>query len=971
MKTLYTIILCCSMTFSLSFSQTITSAASGNWSDGATWGGGTAPTFVNDVVISSGHTLTIDGNTAQCNNLTFGDATAHLAMGTSSSILSVYGNFTLASLAGSGATATATLTGDVVTSIDITAGGSGYVSVVVAVSGGGGSGLTATAILSGGVITSVTINNGGSGYTSAPTINLYPTHSVFSAWPSGAKIKFTGSTAIQTLTGWSPNAFSTSFNEMVVNKASGKVVAGAATNMRFGLGDTLDVIAGTFELGSTDDIEGRTYSGSSSSPAIIVRSGAVFNMIGSTSHIRRGSNTGEETSKIGKMTVYGTAMLAAGSSSKVNLSGIDIENGGIVEMATGRGTSASSYLNPGMITVKNGGTFKNSLSTTNFWFPNTTTPTSVIVNSGGEYEVAASSTTLPSGGITQNSGSSFRFSSGSATTLPATITSYKTLILSGAGAKTLSSSITIDEALQLSGSFTTLGLSTFALTYNANAVLRYGASGQATAQTTKVTEWPASGGPQNVQIYNTGGVTLHDNRTISGILTLTSGTFDNNGPTDDKVLTMGNGATISRAKGALSAAPTFASTINLAYTSSLENVTTNVEIPAASSVLNNLSLTSSQGVTLGGNITVNGILSFGSSAGKITTNANTVTIASTGSVSGEAVGRYVVGNLFTSRSVGTVASTFGGIGFSLASGTDDLGTVSVTRIAGSSGITTVNTNQSIARKWTIASDNPPTGGRDVTFSWVSTDDNSKIFSGTNFAQAWRYNGSTWSAVGSSTDVSASDPRSLTVNTTSFSDWTVSDVNAPLPVEIMEFTARRKSGNIELSWKTATEVNNFGFEIERRSNVVEKMTHDNWIVLGFIEGNGTINTPQEYSFVDRNMDVAQYAYRLKQIDRDGHFSYSPLVEVSAGKFPAQFDLYQNFPNPFNPSTSIKFMIPTGNFVTLNVFDALGRNVSVLVNEWKDVGEYTVRFDGSTISSGLYFYQITAGNYSTVKRMLLIK
>ena len=603
----------------------ISSAGSGDWSSNSTWVGNLVPTSANDVIIGIGHTVTIDDGNAACNNLSFSDATAHLAMGLSSSILSVYGNITLAPLVGSGATATAVLTGDVVSAINVDNGGSAYLAVVLAFSGGGGTGLTANATVAGGVVTGITVTNGGSGYTTAPTVNIFPTHTIFTAWPAGAKIKFTGS-ANQTLSGWSTAAFTTSFDEIIIDKSAGKVSTGTS-NMRFQIGKSMEIINGTFELSSTDDIEGRSYNGSASSPTITIQAGATFNMVGSSSHIRRFSNLTEEASKIGKMTVYGTANLGSSSSNRINFGGIDIESGGIVEMATGRSTAASTF-NPGVITVKSGGTFKNSLSTTNFWYNNLTIPPAVIINSGGEYEVAATSTMLPQGGITQNNGSSFRYSSSGITSMHSGIPSYKTLILSGAGSKSLGVNTSIEEALQLSGTFTNLSLNGFTLTYNTAARLRYGAFGQATAQTTKDAEWPALGGPQNVQIYNTGGVTLHDNRTIPGTLTLTLGQFDNNGSADDKVLTLGDGATISRAKGSLSSAPIFGTSVNISYTSALENVTTGNEMPSTSSVLNNLEYISTQGVTLGGNVTVNGTLAFSAGASSITTNANTLTLAS-------------------------------------------------------------------------------------------------------------------------------------------------------------------------------------------------------------------------------------------------------------------------------------------------------------------------------------------------------
>lgn len=703
--------------FGTALKAQITSFQSGDWSSPSTWVGGNIPNSTNDVIIASGHIVTVDVESS-CKNISFADTSSRLGLNAN---LNCYGNFNRAD----------------------TLGNPFY-------------------------------------YGSS------------SLWTPGAKFVFKGDAATQTVTNLNINStdpYPLRFDELVIDKSAGKFTTSAGSNnLKLGIGTSLEILNGTFELATTDDIDGRNTSGNATTPTITVAANGIFDMRGGGSHLRRGNFvTGVTTSKIGKLTVFGTAYLASSSTNRMNFTDIDIENGGVIEFPTGRSTSSNTF-NAGTITIKNGGAFVNRLSTTSFWYANDTIPVAVVINNGGEYEAAATSTTIPQGGITQNSGSSFRFSSGSTTNLPAAITSYKTLILSGAGSKALNSNVTIEEALQLSGSFTTLNLNGYTLTYDASARLRYGASGQATAQITRDAEWPAVNGPANVQIYNSGGVTLHDNRTITGTLTLTLGQFDNNGSADDKVLTFGNGATISRARGSLSSAPTFGSSVNLSYTGTIENVTTGFEVPSSATVLNNLSMTSSQGITLGGNITVNGTLSFGSSAASITTGAYTLSLSQSASITGELAGRYVIGYLATTRNVGTGSSAFGGIGVTIDAGADNIGNVSVTRVSGPNGIITAGGNQSIARKWTISSDNPPTNGRILTLSWVSSDDNSKTFSASNKAIAFRFNGSNWVGVGSPTNVSSSDPRSITINTNSFSDWTISDEAAPLAVKTLNLTA---------------------------------------------------------------------------------------------------------------------------------------------------------------------------------------
>jgi hypothetical protein len=208
--------------------------------------------------------------------------------------------------------------------------------------------------------------------------------------------------------------------------------------------------------------------------------------------------------------------------------------------------------------------------------------------------------------------------------------------------------------------------------------------------------------------------------------------------------------------------------------------------------------------------------------------------------------------------------------------------------------------------------------------------------------------------------------------------------SPLPVELEAFSAFFNGNHVELSWKTAMEVNNHGFEVERKevrvsgfvssdqnSNPKSQNTNQEWLRVGFVEGNGTSNVSQSYSFIDNGLRAGKYTYRLKQIDRDGTFSYSQHVEVMAGSVPNVFALGQNFPNPFNPSTTIGFTLQITGFTTLIVYDALGREVATLVNGVRPAGENVVEFNASKLPSGLYFYSLRTNNLSSTKRMMLLK
>ena len=214
---------------------------------------------------------------------------------------------------------------------------------------------------------------------------------------------------------------------------------------------------------------------------------------------------------------------------------------------------------------------------------------------------------------------------------------------------------------------------------------------------------------------------------------------------------------------------------------------------------------------------------------------------------------------------------------------------------------------------------------------------------------------------------------LTANgLTYFSDFGVGGdtLTNPLPVELESFVSIITGSNVELKWSTSSELNNAGFDIERAIDNGQ-LTIVNWNKIGNVRGNGTINEPKEYSFTDRNLTSGKYSYRLKQIDFNGNFIYYNLNgEINIGT-PEKFELSQNYPNPFNPETKISFNLPSDSKVSLKVFDMTGREVSELVNDFKPAGYYSVNFSASSLSSGVYYYTISAGSFVNTKKMLVIK
>jgi hypothetical protein len=185
----------------------------------------------------------------------------------------------------------------------------------------------------------------------------------------------------------------------------------------------------------------------------------------------------------------------------------------------------------------------------------------------------------------------------------------------------------------------------------------------------------------------------------------------------------------------------------------------------------------------------------------------------------------------------------------------------------------------------------------------------------------------------------------------------------IPVELKSFNASVNINSVNLNWSTATETNNSGFQIERSNGSA-------YVVVGFAAGNGTTTEIQHYTFTDNNVSTGKYSYRLKQIDLDGTFEYSKTIDVEVTT-PLEFSLAQNFPNPFNPSTSIKYAISNKQFVQLKIFDVLGKEVATLVNEEKSAGSYEVNFNASQLSSGIYFYKLQSGSFVQTRKMILLK
>jgi hypothetical protein len=201
-------------------------------------------------------------------------------------------------------------------------------------------------------------------------------------------------------------------------------------------------------------------------------------------------------------------------------------------------------------------------------------------------------------------------------------------------------------------------------------------------------------------------------------------------------------------------------------------------------------------------------------------------------------------------------------------------------------------------------------------------------------------------------------------------YAATDFPVSLPVELTSLTANVSGKTVVINWTTATEKNNRGFEIQRSSDKITFAT------VGFVNGNGTTLELNKYSFADNTVLTGKNYYRLKQMDYNGSYQYSPVVEAEIRAI-SSYSLDQNYPNPFNPNTQIKYSLLTNSNVKVTIFNALGESVKELANEVQQAGIHTLNFNAAGLSSGVYFYSIQANSvdgsqsFRATKKMILMK
>jgi hypothetical protein len=191
-----------------------------------------------------------------------------------------------------------------------------------------------------------------------------------------------------------------------------------------------------------------------------------------------------------------------------------------------------------------------------------------------------------------------------------------------------------------------------------------------------------------------------------------------------------------------------------------------------------------------------------------------------------------------------------------------------------------------------------------------------------------------------------------------------DPHGFVPVELVSFTSSVSGNTVLLKWNTATELNNLGFNVERAS------LSGNWEKIGFVAGSGTTTETRSYSFLDIDLNPGIYSYRLKQVDYDGSFEYSDVIQAEI-TVPFDFALEQNYPNPFNPSTTIRYSVPQTSIVNIKVYNLIGQEVTELINETKSAGKYEINFESNGLASGIYLVKMQAGDFTSTIKMTMLK
>lgn len=490
----------------------------------------------------------------------------------------------------------------------------------------------------------------------------------------------------------------------------------------------------------------------------------------------------------------------------------------------------------------------------------------------------------------------------------------------------------------------------------------------------------------SIKVNNPLGVTLTNSLLVNGTLYLANGQLKN---TAKGTVTIANNANVVRESGTLANPVTYSGMVNLEYTGTAPVVTSS-EVPSTD-IVKNITFNNTGGVTLNRNLRANGTIYLVS--GQVITDSYILTLGSGVDNLGtlERTAGRVNGNFsrwFSASLVSNVilpcgnADYYRPVSVSFSSAPSSGGTLTAfftSSDPGGNGLPLNDGGTDITKYapdgfWTVFTGSGLTGGTynvDIigeSFQGVSDYTKLYLLKRANSGSNWALEGSHCVCTGSNTC-----PVVHRTGLTTFSEFGIGSTNDnPLPAELLSFTAAANRNSITLKWTTAFEINNSGFDIERT------LTGDkiHWQKIGFVAGKGNSSTPVNYTFEDKSLTHGVYSYRLKQTDYNGAFKYFVIDKSVEVGLPVKFELSQNYPNPFNPVTKIDYSLPADSRVILNLFDITGREIKRIINnESKPAGWYTIEFSAASLSSGTYFYRLSAesgtASFTQTKKMILVK
>ncbi|MBI5472953.1 MAG: T9SS type A sorting domain-containing protein [Ignavibacteriae bacterium] len=550
-------------------------------------------------------------------------------------------------------------------------------------------------------------------------------------------------------------------------------------------------------------------------------------------------------------------------------------------------------------------------------------------------------------------------------------------------------SVTIDHAVTVNNAVTNAAST---VSINPSKTLTFGGSGSlsATTLTNNGTVDMSSGGTLSIAsggtlsnnstfTAGTGKVTFVAGATISGSSAITFNNVDVGGSVSMSSHTVNGTLTILNNTGSfVSSSPTYGAASTLKYTHS-GDYSQITEWPSSNGPANVELAATSGGVTMQFSRSISGTLTL--TSGKLTLGTNTLTMISGSSISGASSSTYIVTNstgVLTINNVGATntlfpigtSSSYNPVTINNAGTADNFSA----RVSGSFDVAPNDPNSVLTRQWTITEANAGGSNATLTFQYNGTDPKGVLFTyGGPSKYIGRYTGTQWSATLAT--LGGSDPYTVTASGfTAFSPFAISEESSALPIQLSSFTGTLVNNRVRLDWTTISEVNNYGFYVEKRMSG----SVDWWSIDGsFVAGHGTTSTPQHYSFTDNTLFSAATEYRLKQVDLDGTVHYTDPILVDRPtsvreSAPVQFALSQNYPNPFNPSTEIKFSVPATDRAKLVVFTALGQQVATLFDDVAEAGYYyKVRLDGSNLASGIYYYRLVSGKQSDLRKLVMVK